>query len=210
LVRFVIRAADPNVKVHVISASRGKVVRAEPVSALYEQGLVHHVGRFSLLEDQLCVLTTAGYRGEGSPDHADELVFAIGELLLHERAAILEFYRRRAEDRISGADEVLLRERVAAQSAKLPSTRELRAAAPKVRLQSPQPISGVHGPFGTYYMAYMADGEHVVLANATEAPALIGRAPSREFLLRDLLEHASLGFYGDGEKRQTTRSDKRA
>jgi phage terminase large subunit-like protein len=186
MVRFVIRAADPNVKVHVISASRGKIVRAEPVSALYEQGLVHHVGRFRVLEDQLCAFTTAGYRGEGSPDHADALVFAIGELLLHERAAILEFYRRQAEDRISGADGVLSRERVAAQSAPPSSTRDQRAAAPQVRpqvrLQSPQPISGVHGPFGTYYMA---DGEHVVLVNATEAPALI-----------------ALGFVELGEGRQ--------
>jgi hypothetical protein len=174
MVRFVIRAADPNVKVHVISASRGKVVRAEPVSALYEQGLVHHVGRFSVLEDQLCAFTTAGYRGEGSPDHADALVFAIGELLLHERAAILEFYRRQAEDRISGTDGVPSRERVATQSAPHSSMRDERAAAAKVRpqvqLQSPRPISGVHGPFGTYYMA---DGEHVVLVNAAEAPALI-------------------------------------
>lgn len=174
MVRFVIRAADPNVKVHVISASRGKVVRAEPVSVLYEQGLVHHVGRFSVLEDQLCAFTTAGYRGEGSPDHADALVFAIGELLLHERAAILEFYRRKAEDRINGADGVPSRDRVATQSAPPPSTRDQRAAAakvrPQVKLQSPRPISGVHGPFGTYYMAH---GEHVVLVNATEAPALI-------------------------------------
>ena len=82
MVRFVIRAADANAPVHVISASRGKVLRAEPVSALYEQGLVHHVGRFAVLEDQLCAFTTAGYRGEGSPDHADALVFAITELML--------------------------------------------------------------------------------------------------------------------------------
>ena len=47
MVRFVIRAADANAPVRVISASRGKVLRAEPVSALYEQGLVHHVGRFA-------------------------------------------------------------------------------------------------------------------------------------------------------------------
>ncbi|HUZ32905.1 MAG TPA: phage terminase large subunit [Xanthobacteraceae bacterium] len=71
MVRFVIRAANPHAPVQVISASRGKALRAEPVSALYEQGLVHHVGRFAVLEDQLCAFTTQGYRGEGSPDHAD-------------------------------------------------------------------------------------------------------------------------------------------
>ena len=81
MVRFVILAADPRARVHVISASRGKVLRAEPVSALYEQGLVHHVGRFGALEDQLCAFTTAGYRGEGSPDHADALVWALTDLM---------------------------------------------------------------------------------------------------------------------------------
>ena len=99
MVRFVIRAADAHAPVQVISASRGKVLRAEPVSALYEQGLVHHVGRFAVLEDQLCAFTTQGYRGEGSPDHADALVFAITELMLKENASILEFYRRQAQER---------------------------------------------------------------------------------------------------------------
>ena len=91
MVRFVIRAADANATVETISASRGKALRAEPISALYEQGLVHHVGRFGVLEDQLCAFTTAGYRGEGSPDHADALVFAVTELLLKDNASILEF-----------------------------------------------------------------------------------------------------------------------
>jgi hypothetical protein len=110
------------------------------------------------------------------PDHADALVFAIGELLLHERAAILEFYRRQAEDRISGADGVPSRERIAAQSAPPSPTHDERAAAPKVRLQSPRPISGVHGSFGTYYMA---DGAHVVLVNAAEAPVGLDRFRGR-------------------------------
>ena len=96
MVRFVIRAADANATVQMVSASRGKVLRAEPVSALYEQGLVHHVGRFAVLEDQLCAFTTAGYRGEGSPDHADALVFAITELMLKKRAAIFEYYGKLA------------------------------------------------------------------------------------------------------------------
>ena len=89
MVRFVIRAADANAPCRSISASRGKVLRAEPVSALYEQGLVHHVGRFAVLEDQLCAFTTQGYRGEGSPDQADALVFAITELMLRT-SAIME------------------------------------------------------------------------------------------------------------------------
>jgi phage terminase large subunit-like protein len=99
MVRFVIRAADANAPVQIISASRGKALRAGPVSALYERGVVHHVGRFAVLEDQLCAFTTQGYRGEGSPDHADALVFAVTELLLKENASILEFYRLLAGER---------------------------------------------------------------------------------------------------------------
>lgn len=82
MVQFVIQTADPNAPVKLITASRGKSVRAEPVSALYANGLVHHVGRFGILEDQLCAMTTSGYRGEDSPDHADALVWAITELMI--------------------------------------------------------------------------------------------------------------------------------
>ncbi len=135
MVRFVIRAADANAPVQVISASRGKVLRAEPVSALYEQGLVHHVGRFQVLEDQLCAFTTQGYRGEGSPDHADALVFAVSELMLKDHAAILEFYRRQADERNEAA----------------PTAVAAPGHDPSVRLQAPVGISGVHGRSGAYY-----------------------------------------------------------
>jgi phage terminase large subunit-like protein len=57
-------------------------VRAEPVSALYEQGKVHHVGDLPDLEDQLCNFTASGYVGENSPDRADALVWALTELML--------------------------------------------------------------------------------------------------------------------------------
>jgi phage terminase large subunit-like protein len=139
MVRFVIRAADANLPVHMVSASRGKVLRAEPVSALYEQGLVHHVGRFAVLEDQLCALTTAGYRGEGSPDHADALVFAITELMLKDSAPILEFYRRQVEERQQAA-------------AKASSAAAEPEAVAKIRLRVPDGISVVHGMSTTYYM----------------------------------------------------------
>jgi len=60
------------------SACRG----GEPISALYEQGKVHHVGDFPDLEDQMCNFTPSGYLGEGSPDRADALVWALTELML--------------------------------------------------------------------------------------------------------------------------------
>jgi phage terminase large subunit-like protein len=96
MVRRVIQAVDPNVPISLISASRGKVVRAEPVAALYEQDKVHHVGRFPILEEQLCAFTTSGYRGEGSPDHADALVWALSDLMLEqiEGMGVFEFYRQ--------------------------------------------------------------------------------------------------------------------
>lgn len=82
MVRFVVQTADKKVPYAEVKASRGKVVRAEPVSALYEQGLVSHVGHFSDLEDQMLNMTAGGYVGEGSPDRADALVWALTELML--------------------------------------------------------------------------------------------------------------------------------
>jgi phage terminase large subunit-like protein len=93
MVRFVIKTADPNVPVSVITASRGKAVRAEPVSAIYEQNKVHHVGRFESLEDQMCSFTTNGYMGEASPDRADALVWALSFLMIGDtNTGILDFY----------------------------------------------------------------------------------------------------------------------
>jgi phage terminase large subunit-like protein len=54
LVEVVVRQADANVSYKAVRASRGKQTRAEPVSALYEQGRIHHVGAFATLEDQMC------------------------------------------------------------------------------------------------------------------------------------------------------------
>jgi phage terminase large subunit-like protein len=154
MVRFVIRAAGGNASVKMISASRGKALRAEPVSALYEQGLVHHVGRFGVLEDQLCAFTTAGYRGEGSPDHADALVFAITELMLGaENTAIIEFYRRKVEDRRQAS----------------PQTSPVEPK-PMVRLRVPDGISGVHGLSSTYYMV---GDDRVIAVVPDDAPPLI-------------------------------------
>ncbi|WP_447724603.1 phage terminase large subunit [Sphingomonas koreensis] len=82
MVRFTVATADKQVPYRDVKATRGKVVRAEPISALYEQGKVHHVGDFPDLEDQLCNFTANGYVGDGSPDRADALVWALTELML--------------------------------------------------------------------------------------------------------------------------------
>ena len=80
MVESVLRAAASELPVKLVTASRGKAVRAEPIAALYEQGKVSHVGAFDDLEDQMCSMTPAGYVGEGSPDRADALVWALTEL----------------------------------------------------------------------------------------------------------------------------------
>lgn len=82
MVRFTIATADKAAAFKEVVASRGKAVRAEPVSALYEQGKVHHVGQFADLEDQMCNFTASGFVGEGSPDRADALVWALTELMV--------------------------------------------------------------------------------------------------------------------------------
>jgi phage terminase large subunit-like protein len=83
LVESTIRTVSYNVSFKAVHASRGKVTRAEPISALYEQRKVHHVGTFTQLEDQMCSFTSdfdrsrAGY----SPDRLDAAVWALSELL---------------------------------------------------------------------------------------------------------------------------------
>jgi hypothetical protein len=80
MVRYVLNAANPDMPVKVVTASRGKVVRAEPISALTEQGKIRFAGSFPKLEDELCSMTPAGYTGTNSPNRADAFVWAMSEL----------------------------------------------------------------------------------------------------------------------------------
>jgi predicted phage terminase large subunit-like protein len=101
MVEATLRMVDPNVPFTAVRAARGKVARAEPVAALYEQGRVRHLGAFPLLEDQMCGFSAdfdraaAGY----SPDRVDALVWALSELLVRKPAGegIFEAYRRLAQ-----------------------------------------------------------------------------------------------------------------
>lgn len=63
-----------------VKASRGKIIRAEPVAVLFEQAKVSLVGLFPELEDQLCAMTTAGYVGSRSPDRADAMIWGLAHL----------------------------------------------------------------------------------------------------------------------------------
>jgi phage terminase large subunit-like protein len=86
MVQEVIRQVDPLVPYKGVHASRGKVARAEPVAALYEQGRVFHVAGMQDLEDQMCRMTRRGYEGGGSPDRVDALVWALHELMIEPAA----------------------------------------------------------------------------------------------------------------------------
>lgn len=80
MVEAVIRAVDRNVPITLVHATRGKFVRAEPISALYEQHRVHHIGRFDELEDQMCTFAMDYNRANGSPDRMDALVWGLSFL----------------------------------------------------------------------------------------------------------------------------------
>jgi len=80
MVEFVVKAANPNISYKSVCASRGKTVRAEPISALHETGKIKLVGNFDDLEDELLSFTTTGYMGDRSPNRADWFVWAVTEL----------------------------------------------------------------------------------------------------------------------------------
>ena len=83
MVEFVLRTVNPNISYLGVHASKGKITRAEPIAALYEQGKVHHVGMFADLEDQM----TTYVPGKKSPDRMDALVWALTHLMLEDTYA---------------------------------------------------------------------------------------------------------------------------
>jgi phage terminase large subunit-like protein len=80
MVQHTIQTARPRTPYKAVTATRGKAVRAEPFSALYEQGKVRHVGEFPDLEDELVAFSTVGYMGEKSPNRADAWIWVLAEL----------------------------------------------------------------------------------------------------------------------------------
>jgi len=80
MVRNVIHTARPRTPFREVRASRGKVVRAEPVSAFCETGKARLAGVFPQLEDELCAFTTHGYTGANSPNRADAMIWGLSSL----------------------------------------------------------------------------------------------------------------------------------
>jgi predicted phage terminase large subunit-like protein len=89
MVETTLRAVDRSIPVRLVHASRGKITRAEPVSALYEQNRVHHVGCFPELEDELCSFEPGS---ADSPDRLDALVWGITDLMLGGFQQITNFH----------------------------------------------------------------------------------------------------------------------
>jgi predicted phage terminase large subunit-like protein len=100
MVSQVIRSVRPGLPITTVRASRGKVTRAEPISALYEQGRVSHVGSFPELEDQMVLFTPFGIEGDTTADRVDALVWAL-TLLFPSMVARPE--QEFEEDEITGA-----------------------------------------------------------------------------------------------------------
>jgi phage terminase large subunit-like protein len=102
MVEATLRMIEPDAPFAAVRATRGKVTRAEPVAALYEQGRVRHLGVFPQLEDQMCAFTAQAHanpnaRSAGySPDRVDALVWALTDLLVSPMPSggIYEVYRQ--------------------------------------------------------------------------------------------------------------------
>jgi phage terminase large subunit-like protein len=86
LVEANLRTIDSKVSYKAVRASRGKRARAEPIAALDEQHMIHHVGGFAELEDQMCNFTPEGGGGLGN-DRVDARVWACWELFLERQQA---------------------------------------------------------------------------------------------------------------------------
>jgi phage terminase large subunit-like protein len=79
MVEQTIRTVDKKVSLKLVHASKGKITRAEPISALFEQSRAHLVGGFDVLEDQLCTYAAGS---SDSPDRLDAMVWGLTELIV--------------------------------------------------------------------------------------------------------------------------------
>lgn len=109
MVAHTIETIRKGLRIELVSATRGKVIRAEPVAALYEQGRIKHLvphaepgypqdNPLAELEEEMRLVNPGGYMGEGSPNRMDALVWAATELFLQPNAdGWLQFAKERAE-----------------------------------------------------------------------------------------------------------------
>jgi hypothetical protein len=81
MVSETIKTVDKDVKVKLVHASRGKLIRAEPIASIYEHGRGHHVGNYPQLEDEMCLWMP----GDPSPNRMDAMVWCFTELMEKKR-----------------------------------------------------------------------------------------------------------------------------
>lgn len=84
-IETVLRSVDPNIAYKTVRATRGKLVRAEPIAALWEQGRAHLVGTHPALEDQMCGYTSDS---DESPDDLDAMIWSATELQVGSSAMV--------------------------------------------------------------------------------------------------------------------------
>lgn len=98
MVEAVIKSHNPDIPFKEVTATRGKAVRAEPVATLFDNGRIKLAGTFPELEEQMLQFSSAGYKGDKSPDRADAMVWAVTELAvdLAPGVGLLEWYKRQA------------------------------------------------------------------------------------------------------------------
>lgn len=78
MIEHLLRQVDRTVSYKKVTATRGKIIRAEPVASIYEQNRGHHVGTFPDLEDQMTSYTV---QADFSPDRMDAMVWAMTDLM---------------------------------------------------------------------------------------------------------------------------------
>lgn len=82
MVETILRQESSLVSFRAVNAIKGKVLCAELIFSLYEQGRVKHLRGLSSSEDLMCQMNICGYEGRGSPDRVDALVWAIHDLMI--------------------------------------------------------------------------------------------------------------------------------
>ena len=82
MVEAVINGVDPRIPVKIVTASRGKTARAEPINRLMDKGRIHHVGEFPDLEEELCTYYQTKSKAQPSPNRYDAYVWCFTELML--------------------------------------------------------------------------------------------------------------------------------
>jgi hypothetical protein len=152
-----LRTVDPSVPYSKVIATRGKRVRAEPVSALYEQLRIHHVGYFTELEDQMCSWVPSDPE---SPDRVDALCWAVHELRGLSQGSFLEAY---GTVRCKECEQVYAERHGGCPHCHPELRRQAQEVAAPARTETAAPPEALAG-WGSAYNAARCSAGHVFIA----------------------------------------------